>query len=269
VFALLLGTAGCDKEEVFCDSDFCLYADVENFYKTAPFINEYLSSLSKDWDDEQKLQALVSWLSTHSCVIDAKLREYNPHSGPWTSQGGRIDIFLDDNGITRELILNVQTVPSLIATGYSYPTPEKVIVCLERDAWNPVAVKEVIDFINLFDLEVKTVSSQRYFSTLQSDSCLNNILNHLKSKPYVSQASITMPYITSGRAFNIILNNMKNKDNQEDWLKFTSDYEIFHQANAYVVFQVPDGKEREWITKFETYELVARAYSDYVLGRMD
>ena len=262
--------SACESSEEVGSYDgyLCQYTQVENFYKTAPFINEYLNSLPKNWDDERKLQALASWLNTHSCIISAKLIVFNPHPGPWISQGGIIEILLNDNGITRRLNLNVQTVPTLIATGYSFPTPERVIVRLERDAWTPVAVSEVIDFINLFDLEVMTMQSQRFYSTLQSDSEMNKILNQLRSKPYVYFARIGSYSITSGRPFDIILENMNDKDNQEDWLRFTSENGIFYQRNAYIIFQVPDGKERVWITKFETYELVRAAFPFYDFRHM-
>ena len=52
------GNADIPRELPEC-SEFCLYANVEDFHKTTPIIDEYLSALPKSMSDEQQLQALA------------------------------------------------------------------------------------------------------------------------------------------------------------------------------------------------------------------
>ena len=67
--------------QIYCYNDkdednttaFCFYLNLENIDKTIPVINDYLESLESHLNDEQKLQALVTWLKSSPCVIDANI----------------------------------------------------------------------------------------------------------------------------------------------------------------------------------------------------
>ena len=53
--------------------EFCSYVNSKNIHKTIPLINEFLIGVSKDLDDEQKMQILIKWLKSHSCIYDATI----------------------------------------------------------------------------------------------------------------------------------------------------------------------------------------------------
>ena len=57
ILFLFVGFVGCDKTT---DSEKpCLHLNSKNIDKTIPIINNYLSSLKSNLNDEQKLQALT------------------------------------------------------------------------------------------------------------------------------------------------------------------------------------------------------------------
>jgi hypothetical protein len=279
ILLLLLATVGCRKQELN-DSDFCLCADIENFYKTAPFINNYLKRLSKNnWSDEQKVLALAEWLKSRPCIIDAYLESIDvvPFSGSSPTRKctiglpvgtyAKIVILLDDNGIVRELVLSfspdISSPNVLKASYYRYVEPKEVMVATKSD----VTIDEMFGFINLFDLEVKEISSIGYSSTMQSDSLLY-LLDNLKTKPYISQVYgnyIQERIVISG----LLQHNMENKNYQADWIKSMNDYKLSKNGNSYILFQVPDGKEREWKTKFEDYEFAESVFFNYGYRMME
>jgi len=264
--------SSCDKKEIlkFNNEDFCLYANLEDFYKTAPFINEYLSTLPENMSDERKLQALTGCLNSQSCVINAKLE------GVWTDRDcmmecqpgryGSISILLDDNGMTRELTLNIfgEYSKPLRATDYSYKKPKEVRVSFKSDT---TTISDVFDFINLFNRKVLNIyragAGRGYLSTMPADS-LEDILKILNAKPYFSYVyGYFYEYVT----IDVTMSNMENKDYQADWLKFMKDYKFFEGETNWawfmIDFEVPDGKEKEWIEKFNTYESVIGATFNY------
>jgi len=195
-FATAIFTS-CERNEpevcIECDK-FCLYANLENFHKTAPFINAHLELLSKNnWSDERKLQALTEWLKSHSCIIDAKL------DAVWTDRDcmimcapgryGSITILLDENGMTRELRLEIFGEHSklLRAAFYSYIKPKEVRVGFKSDT---TIIRDVFDFINLFNrrvLNVHRLGAGRGFLTTLPASSLDEILEVLNAKPYLSR----------------------------------------------------------------------------------
>ena len=261
-----------DKEMPEC-YEFCLYADIESFYKTAPIINKYLSTLPESMSDEQKLQTLTKWLCSYSCVIDAKLGHVYTYPSddiicldgpcpPGTS--GSIVILLDDNGITRELTLDIWAGESepMKATHYSYVQPKEVRV-LSNSNWisgtSPTTIHNVFDFINLFDhkaLNIYKLGSEGYISSLPKDS-LDYILANLNAKPYFSRVH---GYWNEQLYIDVVMSNMENKAYQTDWFKFMNDYKLTEVTTVYswflIDFEVPDGKEREWMEKFNKYEFV-------------
>ena len=260
-------------EQVYCHNEyneFCLYANVEDFYKTSPLINKHLSSLPENWNDEQKLQSLTDWLNLQPCVINAKLE------GVWTDrdcaimcQPGRyanIAILLDDSGMTRELTLNIfgEYSKPLRATDYSYIKPKEVRVSFKSDI---TTIRDVFDFINLFDRKVLNIyragAGRGYLSTMPASS-LDDILEILNAKPYFNRVhGYFYEYIT----VDVTMSNMENRDYQADWLKFMNDYHFFEGQTNWawfmIDFEVPDGKEGEWIEKFNTYESVIGATFNY------
>ena len=89
-------------------AEFCSYLNVNNIDKTIPFVNEFLSGLSTDLDIEEQLQALVVWLQSQPCIIDAtiKCKSCIEISPPMSE----ITISFDENGTTKCVIMSVQTL---------------------------------------------------------------------------------------------------------------------------------------------------------------
>ena len=260
IFAVIF--TRCKKEELAC-GDFCLYSNVENFHKTAPLINEYLSTLPKNWSDEQKVQAFVDWLNSKSCitVIDFEIIP----NWCWTSPvlyttSASIKMLLNDNGVEKEIILSVsKEVKSdlFISIGYQYTKPKEVVVTTSYNV--NVSTEQIFEFINLFDHKVTLIEmyTGAYTSNMPS-SCLQNILDNLNTKPYVKVHG----YLDGRIVIIPWLHNMENKSYQADWLKAMSEYNLY-EWNRYTIwhgftinFEVIEGMENEWKTKFEAYEIV-------------
>ena len=256
---------GCKKEKMEC-GEFCLYSNVEEFHKTAPFINEYLSTLSKNWSDERKVQALVDWLNSQSCINVVNF-EIIPN-WCWTPSVQyatfvSIKILLDDNGVKEEIILGVAKEAEsnlFIAINYQYTKPKAVVVTTSYDI--NVSTEQLFEFINLFDHKVTLIemSTGVYVSNIPS-SKLQDILDNLNAKPYV----YVHGYLDGQIIIIPWLHNMENRDNQADWLKTMNDYSLY-EWNRYstwhnftIYFEVPEGTEEEWIAKFEKYEIVKAA----------
>jgi hypothetical protein len=270
--AVTIMFSGCDKEGIseIDNTEFCLYANLENFYQTAPFINKYLNTLPKNMSDEQKLQALTDCLNSQPCVIDTKLE------GVWTDKDcmtmcepgryGTIAISLNDKGMTRELTLNIfgEYSKPLQATDYSYKKPKEVRVSFKSDI---TTINDVFDFVNLFNHRVLNIyragAGRGYLSTMP-ESSLEDILEILNVKPYFSYVH---GYFYEHVTIDVTMSNMENKDYQVDWLDFMSDYNFFEGQTNWawfmIDFEVPDGKEQEWIEKFNTYESVIGATFNY------
>ena len=92
--------------------DFCTFLNVDDIDKTIPFVDEFLSGLATQLDDEQQLQALVDWLKTQPCIIDAAIYgEINPTTS-------EIAIWFDEDGVTKDFILEVAMSHPLKAVAY-------------------------------------------------------------------------------------------------------------------------------------------------------
>ena len=287
-FAVAVFTAcNIEKLEVdeFCSEcdEYC-FADLENFHKTAPSINDYLSTLPKSMSDEQKLQALVEWLCLQPCIVSAKLEHVYTYPSdniicrdgacpPGT--GGSIAILLADNGLTRELTLNIWGEKSkpMIASNYSYPKPKEVRVYFTHPNYyqfaGTITIPDVFDFINLFDHKVQNIynlGNKGYFSSLPKDR-LDYIVNGLEAKPYFSRVHGYWDDWEKELYIDLVMSNMENKAYQADWFKTMNDYKITEIVNIYrwfiIDFEVPDGKEREWIEKFSTHKFVSDASFNY------
>ena len=276
-FAGITMFSSCNKEEFLKinNEDFYLHTNLEDFHKAAPFINQYLDTLPKNMSDEQKLQALTDYLNSQPCVINAKLE------GVWTDKDcmrmcqpgryGAIAILLDDNGMTRELTLNIfgEYSKPLQATDYSYKKPKELRVSFKSEI---TTTSDVFDFINLFDRKVLNIyragAGRGYLSTMPTSS-LNDILGILNAKPYFSYVH---GYFYEHITVDVTMTNMENKNYQADWLKFMNDYNFFEGQTNWawfmIDFEIPDGKEQEWIEKFYTYESVTAVTFNYGYQRM-
>ena len=266
---LAIGTAGCDKEvgnSEISKKEFCSFVNEKNIDETIPIVNEFLDGLSKKMNDEQKLQALTKWLKSCPCVIDASIFR-TVFSGFMQKTIAEILISFDENGITKELILDVSMTNSLEVTGYHDQFyPGNITVVTKTN----FTMDMVFDFINSFENDVMYITGVCYTSTMPSDSLLY-VAYGIRAKPYVVGPAYALHFMTNEITLNFWLSGMKDIDCQEDWLKTINDYQLVEIMNEEryegynIVFNVPEGTERQWETIFKGYEFIESIRLDYFI----
>lgn len=134
-----------------------------------------------------------------------------------------------------------------------------------------VNTREVFDFINSFDheIEVERVSSEVYISELPPDS-LNYVLEYLNAKSYTNDDvwSVTgyRHYATDAVTIFPKLFNIKNQENQADWLESMQILKLREKGNGFLIsFKVPEGQEKEWEKRFEAYDFVEWVELNYIV----
>jgi len=86
--------------DIVRDSKFCEYVNVEQIRNIIPSINYFVSSIDENLSYEIKLQMMVDWLLSHSCITDARI-DY-------------IEGFPNDSRITFSFVENGQTVDMIM-----------------------------------------------------------------------------------------------------------------------------------------------------------
>jgi len=101
-------------DEVVDRTMFCSYVNTENIGKTIPILNEILSELSAELDYKNKLQELVAWLKSQSCINDASvlfwsnvdLRHDRPMFNP-NQPTSEVEFTFFENEILQTIILEI------------------------------------------------------------------------------------------------------------------------------------------------------------------
>ena len=289
MIVVLFGVAGCDKQEIiegkYDDDIECKYDDDEDKYdddiefcsdttleihKAISSINNYLSSWSENWNHERKLNELVYFLNSRPYIADAKLvhiadetqivcRDGLPiPQGTWAT----ITMLLNDNGKTREVRLSLfgeRNRPMRI-TGYAHNKPKEVHVYFNS---GNTTIREVFDFINLFDhrvLKMWRLGSRDGCILDLNGSRVTPILNALNAKPYLYRAHVWWDNFENRTMISVIKENMKNRAYQSDWLRFMSDFNLTEGYPPHswfiIIFEVPDGEERKWKNRFNEFDSV-------------
>ncbi|AHM60784.1 hypothetical protein D770_12650 [Flammeovirgaceae bacterium 311] len=133
-----------------------------------------------------------------------------------------------------------------------------------------VSAREVFDFINSFDeVEVERVNNEVYLSELPSDS-LNYVLEYLNAKSYTNDEvwSVTgyRHYATDAITIFPKLFNIKNQENQADWLESMQILQLREKGEGFnIFFKVPEGQEKEWKKRFEAYDFVEWVELNYII----
>jgi hypothetical protein len=232
------------------DEEFCSYVNLKNIDKTIPVVNKYLCSLAKDLSEEQKMQALVTWFKSYSCIIDARIIlsdfGYPPRVGAAFS-------FMEDE-IVRELILDFSTTKKVVS--YHYDIVNGASVKAKAD----FTIDKVFDFINSLDFDVTLIYNGVYVSNMAPNN-LQYILNSLNAKPYTNDGNawkVTgyLHYLTNQITIFPRLYNIKNRNYQTDWLKSMNDYELIERGGYIIRFQIPEDPENKGVPKFEEYDFV-------------
>ena len=98
------------------EEDFCLYLNSGNMDETLPIINEFLTGLPDESTEKQKLDALIDWLETFSCVREASIFCVScVKTSPLQSE---ISISVNINNKTEDFILDILMSNPLKATRY-------------------------------------------------------------------------------------------------------------------------------------------------------
>jgi hypothetical protein len=130
--------------KMISNEEFCPAVNMDNIYKTIPVINEFLETLPDDLNDTKKLQALTTWLKSHSCIIDATILCVSCiETLPEQSE---IIVSFVEEGRTEKLILDVSMSSPLKATRYHefHDTPDNRLrgIWIEKES----LVLKYIDF---------------------------------------------------------------------------------------------------------------------------
>jgi len=116
---MLVASSGCNKEmsnkEINKD-EFCSYVNTENIDKTIPIVNEFLSGLSDNLDETQKLQRLATWLKSCPCFIDATV--FCVSCVKTLPAYSEILVSFKEDGVTKELNLCILMSTPLKAVRY-------------------------------------------------------------------------------------------------------------------------------------------------------
>ena len=107
--------ADSDAKE-FNKDEFCAYVDTENIDKTIPLVNKFLSGLSDNLDESQKLQHLATWLKSCPCVIDATI--FCVSCVKTLPVGSEVVVSFNENGEVKELNLCILMSNPLRAVRY-------------------------------------------------------------------------------------------------------------------------------------------------------
>jgi len=255
----VLATGSCERNNCigreisydFEDNYFCSFVNETDIDKTTNKVEKFLNNLSNNLSNEQKLQKLVAWLNSKSCIFDATI--YN---------SGAISFSFNENETIKDFNYHIRDRNNkfVIICTKQY-APGKVVVYTIDD----VTINQTFDFINLFELEVKKITGLRnnFISDMPLDS-MQYIKNFLKTKPYIDTTCGPILLLIDNK-INIwtSLYYMHNEEYQTDWLMTIEDLRIVNNNSFWIIFTVPEGKEKEWVLKFNEYEFVINAELSY------
>jgi hypothetical protein len=258
---VIFTSCGKVTDENVDDMEFCLYTNIENIDNTISHINDFLGGLSKNLNDDKKMQELTKWLKSHFCITNVTV-----FRTVWSSFVQRsiteILISFNENGISKEIILDVLMTNPLEARGYHpHYYPSSVRVTTKPN----FTIDKVFDFINSFDHDVMCIENVWYKSTMSAENLIP-IRDALRAKPYISGPYYVLHFLTNEPYFRFWLCGIKNKDYQADWFKTIEEYqlvEITDFGEYYIHFMVPEGTEKEWKAKFEEYDFVESVELSY------
>ena len=140
-----------DADEV----DFCDCLNIEDIGETIPVINEFLSGLSSDLTEEQKLQELVTWLKSYPCTVDASVSCYQCDY-QYHLKNHEVTVSFDKNGNKGNFTLDIMSDLPLVVIGHYTDEHEFFYGEWYGNKEHPIARKDkiVIQFLPDADTEV-------------------------------------------------------------------------------------------------------------------
>jgi len=169
--------AGCNKQpgngydENVAKEKFCSYLNVENIDETIPIVNEFLSEQTTELSEEQKLQELVAWLESCSCIIDVVVLTQSTPTN-------EIVVSFDENGTTKQFVMDVSMEKPLKVVGYQEYDPKEKF-CLYVNEEN---IDKTIPIVNEFLNNQSTGMSE--------EQKLQELLAWLQSCPCIIDAAV-------------------------------------------------------------------------------
>lgn len=147
-----------DKEEPGDDNP-VIPITLEDIEKTLPLVNRYLDGLDSKLNKAEREQALVEWFKTYPGVIDAWIVSFE--NSPYTE----VAFSCSDGEITRELILDFSSTHRVLS--YHYDVAIGAYVKTKKG----ITIRQVFDFINNADFEVKEIIYGDMFQVCRRKGC--------------------------------------------------------------------------------------------------
>ena len=127
---LVVTNAGCNRQPNIegnenSEEKFCSYLKVGNMDKTISIINDFLSKLSDELDDYQRLQELDAWLLSFPCIIDTRLIDNmtTPHFPI-----REITISFEESGVKKYFnIVVFSTQPLKVVDYYEFENTSRIV----------------------------------------------------------------------------------------------------------------------------------------------
>ena len=251
LLAMAVITVGCNKKpnNMVDEHAFCSFVNVDNLEKTIPFIDEFLSGLTSNTDDEKKLQVLVSWLKSQPCIIDASFfYRYGESNPPMTE----ILISFMENGINKDFIIELLMTQPLKIRGYrEYEEPEEELCAL-------IKVKDIDKTKPFMDKFLSRLSD-----SLTDEQQLQALTTWLKTQPCIIDASVVFNLTRYKAAWKYIVKiSFEEKGITEDVLLYFSDTQplklLGHHVGLYYNYEQTHSNPYDYyaFTKFYRYPMI-------------
>ena len=241
-----LKAKGYREYEVLLEK-FCSFVNVKNLDKTLPIIDKYLSGFPVYWDNEQKVQTLVDWLKSQLCIVNANVFCRCVDTDPLVSE---ILISFDENGITKDFILELSMTQPLKIRGYH-----------EYEE----TVYEFCSFVNVKDIDKTKPFMDKFLSrlpdNLPAEQQLQALVTWLKSQPCIIDASVVYNLTIYKAAWKYIMKfSFEEKGITEDVLLYFSDTQplklLGHHVGIYYYYDIDYSLPSYPYAKFYKYPMI-------------
>jgi len=274
MLVVIAALSACDKSEIVYggEGEFCSCFNLEDINKTVPAVNEFLAGLpdnitlkTDDKSKEQIFKSLAEWLNSFNCNIYATVTNGTDMSiGRITATG--VSVLVKDNETVRELNVKFfdfsKPYPYSQITGYYYNKQDAIYVKTTF-----TKIDQRFDFINSIGLDVRSINSGSYISSMPADSAnLEYIENNLKAKPYIRDTGVTVYLDFRSPEIMVFVNlhDMHNREYQADWLETMKDFKLVErESERAIIFYIPEGTGKQWENKIMKYDFVRQAAPYY------
>jgi len=246
-------------------AEFCNLFREDNLDTILPIINGFLETLSSSLTDTQKIEMTAMFLRQFKCLDSVivqgvnNVRPWMPGTSPVMSE---IVVYWKEQGIQKHMVFDIVMKNLLTCGGYHRNYTKRDVAVKFDPSLKFKDVCSVLDTIcNPPDFSMKKMYNSTYYSAMICDS-LGMILDSLKLISYINYGWATTGYchyltnqITIFPDFGYIL----DKNNQADWLRVMTRFQLSESGGYIVYFLVPEGVEEYWVQRFASYSFVTWA----------